>query len=455
MNNRRLWSEKGQSLVIVALGLVAFIAMLALVLDGGNAYAAKRQAQNAADAGALAGASFMCKWKDRVGGEAKARDYAVINNGAFSAIAVGNMNDATMNVTATVQKDTFFAGIIGFPQVSAKAEAIAQCKPPAAMGVLPVAWSCRENVIAGEGLPGIDCAQVFGPCTGLSCIYVVMDSVKVAPKNNKCKVFDENNPDCYELKDVVCDQLLDDNGNGIIDPEEYSIISAPPPDSEISVIDCDIDDDGINELKSGGDRSWLDLNGNDGSGGGAQELKNWLTGGYAPPIDIHTWLPSSSGGKTSAYLAVIKQCEDDSPDCIVGKDVILPVFDKYCNGTPTIYPLSYAQESRSYCEAGANDHMGLIDNGSRNYHVISFSKLHVTCIQAGKHAYGEPELELGKNDPCPGYNAAATKSDTNPNPSLDDNDKTIEGYFLSEQITGYAGSGNFVDAGAFVVVLVP
>jgi hypothetical protein len=42
MKFHRILREFGQSLVIVALGLVAFIAILALVIDGGNAYAAKR-----------------------------------------------------------------------------------------------------------------------------------------------------------------------------------------------------------------------------------------------------------------------------------------------------------------------------------------------------------------------------------------------------------------------------
>ena len=60
MNSKRNIRERGQTLVLVVLGFLAFVAVLALVLDGGNAYAAKRQAQNAADAGALAGAQYMC-----------------------------------------------------------------------------------------------------------------------------------------------------------------------------------------------------------------------------------------------------------------------------------------------------------------------------------------------------------------------------------------------------------
>ncbi len=55
MNAIGLISERGQTLVLVSLAFLAFVAILALVLDGGNAYTAKWQAQKAADAGALAG----------------------------------------------------------------------------------------------------------------------------------------------------------------------------------------------------------------------------------------------------------------------------------------------------------------------------------------------------------------------------------------------------------------
>jgi hypothetical protein len=427
---RKLKLETGQSLVIIALGMVAFVAILALVLDGANAYAAKRQAQNAADAGALAGASYMCKYRDADGGEEEAKTYAV-KNGSGDPLAYADLSSGTVVVTATVQRDTFFAGVLGFDLVTPRAVAEAQCRPPIGIGVLPVAWSCRNNVIAGEELPGIDCEQVFGPCDDLSCIYIVMDSNKLT-------------------EDVWCDELLDDNGNGVIDPEEYSIISDPPPGSKISVIDCDIDDDGVNELKTGGDRSWLDL---DGGGNGANQLKDWLSGGYSTPIDIHTWLPQASGNKVGVYNDNYKLCTSnkDEPGCIVGEDVILPVFDKYCNGTPTIYPLTYEQETRTYCEAGTYDHMDLIDNGSNNYHVISFSTFHVTCLQAGNN---KAFNEQGKTTSCPGNLAAATKSLTNPDPQLKIGDPTIEGYFIDEQLSGYSGNGNMVDTGTFVVVLV-
>lgn len=55
MNTKVSSKERGQSLVLVALASVALVAAVALSVDGGNAYNQRRVAQNAADAGAVAG----------------------------------------------------------------------------------------------------------------------------------------------------------------------------------------------------------------------------------------------------------------------------------------------------------------------------------------------------------------------------------------------------------------
>ena len=49
-------SERGQSILIIALVVVVLLALIALVVDVGNAYAHRRMVQNAVDAAALAGA---------------------------------------------------------------------------------------------------------------------------------------------------------------------------------------------------------------------------------------------------------------------------------------------------------------------------------------------------------------------------------------------------------------
>jgi Flp pilus assembly protein TadG len=51
--------ERGQILVLFSLSLVAIIAMVGLVLDGGSAFAQRREEQNAADVAALAAANDL------------------------------------------------------------------------------------------------------------------------------------------------------------------------------------------------------------------------------------------------------------------------------------------------------------------------------------------------------------------------------------------------------------
>ena len=60
--------DGGQILVLFALGLVAFIGGVALVIDAGNAYAQQRGVQNGSDAAANAGAVVLAQ---RLGGAAK------------------------------------------------------------------------------------------------------------------------------------------------------------------------------------------------------------------------------------------------------------------------------------------------------------------------------------------------------------------------------------------------
>jgi Flp pilus assembly protein TadG len=52
---------RGQILVIAALGIIAMLAMVALLIEGGNAYAQQRAAQNGSDAAANAGAVVLAQ----------------------------------------------------------------------------------------------------------------------------------------------------------------------------------------------------------------------------------------------------------------------------------------------------------------------------------------------------------------------------------------------------------
>src|SRR5512140_1204805 len=51
-----LHQPRGQALILIVFAIVALVAITGLAVDGGNSYADRRRAQNAADSAALAGA---------------------------------------------------------------------------------------------------------------------------------------------------------------------------------------------------------------------------------------------------------------------------------------------------------------------------------------------------------------------------------------------------------------
>jgi hypothetical protein len=393
MNKMQITSEKGQSLVIVALGIVAFIAILALVLDGANAYAAKRQAQNAADAGALAGAQYMCAHMNTDGNLYNntidtANYYAADLNGADDPADVDvNISAATVVVTATVTRDTFFAGVIGYSVVSPVADAEAACKNPG-VGVLPVAWSCRATAEEGIIPPGDDCQmKIYNPEDGSSPydpsnLYILMDSVKVKkdklndPKCDPDKVDPLPDECLMDTSDVVCyDEYPTDANGDFISP------CVVPPDYVGEKIDCDINNDCVDELKTGGARAWLDLDG--APGGGASELMGWISNpDSVPKIYVHDWLPQESGVSTSVFRVATD---------LVGQDVVLPVFNNLCTtGVPDIfYDLSPQEEllnlePQDFCTYTRLDNLDKAGS-SVNYHIYGVSAFHVTCVQTGKN----------------------------------------------------------------------
>lgn len=237
-------SERGQSLVIVTLLSIALIGMLAIVLDGGYAYLQRRVAQNAADAGALAGAREWCITKNADLAVARALEYAVDRNGAVEADASLDSGEVTVNTRIPFQ--TAFARVFGQPEMTAVAEAVAGCfYPSMATGVLPVAWSCRAGqVLLPDGRCNMDYNQTF----------IIMDSSKITEDH------------CAPL----------------------------------GLLDCDTDDDGFNDMLRGGDRSWLDLS---GKCGGGSCLPDWITNGLPFSIEIHTWFPGQTGDPKPIYDA--------------------------------------------------------------------------------------------------------------------------------------------------------
>jgi hypothetical protein len=150
MMKRLYGEERGQSLVIVVLAMVGLIAFLALVIDGGMAFAARRQMQNAADAAALAGTRELRDGGDEAGILAAVHTYAQLNGvqdpgvnvaayfidenlirlpsgsecqmGTCGGIPTGAQG---VEVIGETSFSTFFAGVIGRTELAASATAAA------------------------------------------------------------------------------------------------------------------------------------------------------------------------------------------------------------------------------------------------------------------------------------------------------------------------------------------
>ena len=140
MDNRKQENpskESGQTLVLVALLLVGLVAMLGLVLDGGGIYLERRRMQNAADAGAIAGAVVLAQ----NGGDAlalsRATEYAVARNQA--AVCQVTIEGQSIAVVAKVGYSTTFARIVGVELVTVTARAEVRYAPVGALaGLAPV-----------------------------------------------------------------------------------------------------------------------------------------------------------------------------------------------------------------------------------------------------------------------------------------------------------------------------
>ena len=113
--------EKGQTLVLAALFMVVLVGALALVIDVGNAYTQRRLVQNAADAGALAGARLLALERSSSEIDSAVDEFALRRNLAQSY----ELSVLTQSVVVTTTKTfpTFFAMVVGMPTMTVAAAA--------------------------------------------------------------------------------------------------------------------------------------------------------------------------------------------------------------------------------------------------------------------------------------------------------------------------------------------
>ena len=179
--------ETGAVLVQTALLLIILMLFVGLAVDVGKLYAERRHMQNAADAGALAGARAICFGGDAV--EA-ATEYAVAYNGADSAL-VQIVDGYQVRVIATRATDVHFMGLadllgfLGIDVVNVRAEAMAACGETTRLcGTFPIAFdkTTWDKIPCGaEFYVWDDDSVTEDMCTKCKCEDVIGSAASIGP----------------------------------------------------------------------------------------------------------------------------------------------------------------------------------------------------------------------------------------------------------------------------------
>lgn len=141
--------ERGATLVLVALQLVALVGMVSLVVDIANGRLARQSLVPAADAAALAAAQGLVGGAlDQAQCDALAASYVSQNaTGADTAACVVQSSGARGRVTVTASRTvpTLLAGVLGRDGIAASASTTATWGPPAAVTGLRPLGLCLDS----------------------------------------------------------------------------------------------------------------------------------------------------------------------------------------------------------------------------------------------------------------------------------------------------------------------
>ncbi len=386
--------EKAQVMPLVVLMMFVIIGMSALILDGAAIMSNRRTAQAAADAGALAGAQRACMGKSDA--KAVALNYAIAN-GATSATAV--VTEKKVSVTTQKEHVSFFAKIFGEQFLKASAESTAGCYGVRGKSVIPLAWYCLPN----NGGPFPD---EYG-CRMQTLNWKLIEPlVKRTVSTVAISDFDGNK------KDYLMSSTSIVTSSGIPPEQIYIIIDSGKICKDVNGIgdiDCDLDDDGKNDIQTGGNRGWLYLTKD------TSNITTWITNNGPHPnfiLDGHKWLSGKSGVDVSNYDAMINTGYP-------GEVVLITVYNSLCTGDPrngyntTTCPNPHLPPFPA--EPAGGDDFSEIRNTIINYHIITFAPFYISCVD--------------KKGNCPGYRYAQVINSAQGITLKDD--PVVEGFFLT------------------------
>ena len=281
--------QEGQTLVQVAILMVVLLAFAALAIDFGRIYLERRFLQNAADAGALAGARAMCF---------DGKTYAEATAPGGPAETFAKQNVPASNLAGTTV--SFPPAGTGVVQVTAEEDAL-----PTFMGAV-------IGILPGSGGVGMNTVKV-GATAAAAC----------GPANTVCGLF----PIAFD-KSAFDQQLRNICG------KEFYVWTGDDDVDPCSQCNCDTNGDGEKDIFTNLSRGWVDFTGSVADplyptncakpGCGTSEIKCWILADDPAPITIPACIGGDRGIKAGAKTQI---------DARAGAIVRIPLFDSSC-GSP-------------------------------------------------------------------------------------------------------------------------
>jgi hypothetical protein len=429
--------EHGQIIPLMALGVFVLAAMAVLVLDVGALLVNRRSAQNAADAGALAGARILCSNdSDTLPSQAIENEvikYTEVENPAtliswyFTDESVGDTAGLTKGeiiVVAEVEHESFFAKIFGEDTLTASATAGAGCFSYQASVVLPIAWSCRPPV-GGSASDVCDIAKID---------YAVVEDI-AEPILGQFPLPSGQEPTENQANAISTALFNYVDGEIPYNEKIYIIMNSEKvcgnPALDPDTVNCDFSQDGRDQLRVGGNRGWLNL---DGGSGGTDEARDWIRDGLSVGLQPHTWFDGIVGKVAALYSDLSYRLDEI---------VWIPVFNNFCTEYPTEECMAKAHVETPPgvpLEPGQEDIVVEGSPGQMYYHVVAFAPFMPTCVKGP----GD------KPDKCPGF---ALAQFYNPEKNaIPNNTLAFEGYFVDPETLG-EGVSFGADLGVYTVSL--
>ena len=347
--------QRGQIIVIVALAMTAMLAMVALVVDGGNAYAQQRRTQNGIDASAEAGAAQLARLmvgvaitdadvKAAVDLTAAANDITTVESAEYTLkdgiTVLGNVGDGVIPpdtqgvmVGGSREFSTYVGGVVGMSQWTASAEATA--------------------------ITGFAEESGFGGLIPLTFPILLTE----------CE--SGGGPDKLYFPD-----------DGIVDPPDNPAFGTSWPFGPNNMIAIPLCQNGP------GNVGWIDW---EAPNGGAAEIATAIRTPNNGPISTPHWYEvTETGGITSL---------DDDMDTWEGKDITIPIFHAEADdpGTAideTLIGTCDAEPANPKDDINDCDAADIGANGQGWYFLETFGTFHL------EHSYIQGMHEAECNDPA-------------------------------------------------------